>query len=812
MKNIRGCFIFCVRSSLFLISISLAFVSYVYADPLHVPTGQHVYSYIPAPEPRKSSDPSFALPMGIGSAATGGQFLDLSIGFSDFSAPVDIYLGIMAPSISPEILLVTASGSLQPISQGMAKWREGVITSTDQTVFASIPLNSLPEGTYDAYALVTPAGRLGPVFSGSLGSAYYLWNTRISLPLTNSPGLGSIGDIPGQLLLPEGHVDEIAAALAKEVLSGGLQTLPALLSAAGMAGFDIKHGGEIISQGQGSQGISIDAFELQLMAVLLNLGFSMPLDDITSDLVSAAPDIMSGDELKNIIIDGIREHAQNSTGPHRFWARFVVELGKQSSPSYDILNSSIGDISMNTAQINFILWRLSADISVMPGLAPALDGASAEAEDGYRVAQVGSGSSPCEFTNPVSDFQAAAAKAGFGKIYGWLDKLNNRTGFKSLKFGTTIFNTAFTYMKFAAQLALYDGKVKIDGDPPLHRTKYTGNNGEQRDFKFKARYDGDNLQWINCFRTAFNIMGLDFTVPNGPIQGADVQWKIYKGGNIIMFAPGQNPVKGNITNENGETSIKIEGRAQKKQLPQNAKKVTKSALVVTEVAAKMNNPKDIAEILPSVFGGAKILITLPTKLFERTHWLTSGYDLQVEDWSEDLTLSFDSLIRNENNCGSNFKWTAHVQAKDIDLSPDCDDVTPNCSSFSGSGILKYVSLQYFDSNTCPREITNDGSIEATFNKIDNLLLLKLNIYDRVDLASGCQFHEVNNYVAHLWSTQFLSFHHEATVLTKTNDYAYAFALSGTEAGYERNYFQTRPHFCGIAKEETKISISTTSGD
>jgi len=617
--------------------VFLALTSHAFAEPMLAPARQEVYQYLPAADPRKSSDPSLAIPFGIGPLASGQDTLELRVGFADFSAPVDIYLGIYAPSVSPDILMVTQSSGLQPLSQGLVTWRHEITTTADQLLFGSgIPVSLLPADTYHLYALVTP----------HVGStdAFYFWDSSFALPISSSGDLGVLGQLPAQFPMPQGSIDAAAAALAKEVLVGGSKTLPALMTAIQAAGIGIRNGADniIVSPAQPSQGFLSDAYEVQAVALLSNFGLTFNLSDLSSDLGGVRTDTFGDTELANIILGGIRDTAQNGSGPVRFWARFIVELGRQSPSPYDLLGSSlVADIPLNPIQLNFILWRFAADVAVMTGSSSQTSGVSSQTKTVLlRTGQSG-GSSPCSFNGTESfimDWTAAASKYGFKNLYSYIDKFKNVIDPSSgLKAGQTIANTALAYAKYLATLALYNSTIRMDGNPPLHRTKSTSNDGEQRTFIFEAKYDTGNYQWLNCFRIMFNAMGLDFSLPNdGPIKGADVQWSIYRGGKIVEFAIGTDPVKGHVTDDKGITKVDLVGKRQNKALPADAKAVTKQAALDADVALKSVKVKDIGDIATQVPGGAKILLTLPIKLLERMHSLTTRLTFPVEDWTDDL--------------------------------------------------------------------------------------------------------------------------------------------------------------------------------
>src|SRR5512135_1787920 len=106
--------------SIGLVIIGSAFsVTAGYADlSVPVPTGQQSFSaYGPIAAPVISAEPLQAMPIGLGSVASGGDTMSIQVGIAPFSGPVDIYFGFLAPSIDPQnIYRLTSNDTLMPLS------------------------------------------------------------------------------------------------------------------------------------------------------------------------------------------------------------------------------------------------------------------------------------------------------------------------------------------------------------------------------------------------------------------------------------------------------------------------------------------------------------------------------------------------------------------------------------------------------------------------------------------------------------------------------------------------------------------------
>lgn len=185
--------------SLVLVVISNAFaITISYADQsLAVPTGQESFpARGPVALPIISTDPSQAMPIGLGSAASGGDKLSVQVGLAPFSGPVDIYFGFFAPAIDPQnIYILTMNDTFIPLSVSPSPWK---INASGGVSLASslgnISVSSLPPGRYTFYLLVTPASSL---------DSYYLWTTAIDiadnvLPISVNGSLCSADSYPNK--------------------------------------------------------------------------------------------------------------------------------------------------------------------------------------------------------------------------------------------------------------------------------------------------------------------------------------------------------------------------------------------------------------------------------------------------------------------------------------------------------------------------------------------------------------------------------------------------------------------------------------
>ena len=388
------------------------------------------------------------------------------------------------------------------------------------------------------------------------------------------------GRLPEPLRTPAGRPDEVAATLAKQVAAGTDQSMPALLTAIMAMGFGIRDaGGGITQTVQPGQGLIFEAWEVAAMAKMYGERRTVELSYLTGGLESI-PELKQI-QLDKIILDGIRKQAVSDQPELRLWARFIVELGRNSEQPYDILrvpNNRV--IRLDTIQNALILRRLLGDIysrgqrplqartwkrSVPPAVA---GGSTNRSRDQHQhrdshhrthplpqVVLTASKSAPLIFRQPqsqqpcgmsdmeatIADMRATAATSAFGELMSWLEKkLGGSAGDLFGAYGkfANIANIILAYAKFIATYAGLETEITVE-NPPLVRNTDT-RAGQRRQLTAKVSMKIDKFQQVNCFRWLLNFgTGLDFNLMNdGPLPGVGVNWHIMSGGFADFYHSG----------------------------------------------------------------------------------------------------------------------------------------------------------------------------------------------------------------------------------------------------------------------------------
>ncbi len=128
---------------------------------LAVPASQQVFFHSAVTNPEKTSNPSQAKPIAIGSLADGGNLLSVELGTLEFENPVDVYLALYVPALDPFNLYLISDLGITPLSAGLTPLKATTTGPINMALFGDIPTVLLPKTTYYLGLYVSPAGNLG---------------------------------------------------------------------------------------------------------------------------------------------------------------------------------------------------------------------------------------------------------------------------------------------------------------------------------------------------------------------------------------------------------------------------------------------------------------------------------------------------------------------------------------------------------------------------------------------------------------------------------------------------------------------------
>jgi len=136
---------------------------------LPLPHGVNVFNYQTEETTKRANEPANCKPMAF---KVDSGILTLAVDLPAFASAVDLYLGIYAPVINPNdiLLIVNNGGEINWLSNGLKTWLSNTIGNINQPVSLYVKPEDLPQGNYYFYLLTVPANDL------SLAN-YYLWST-----------------------------------------------------------------------------------------------------------------------------------------------------------------------------------------------------------------------------------------------------------------------------------------------------------------------------------------------------------------------------------------------------------------------------------------------------------------------------------------------------------------------------------------------------------------------------------------------------------------------------------------------------------
>ena len=327
------------------------------------------------------------------------------------------------------------------------------------------------------------------------------------------------GKLPEPLRMPAGNVDQQATALAKAVATGDDSSIAALYAAVLASGYGVRDIDKSVMQTtENGQGLVLASWQVAAAAKLYGEDYGVTLAHLSNSFTQTVPALKSM-PIADAILDGIRKAAKSNHPAVRFWAQFIVALGKQSAAPYDLLTQvDPAKTRLDAIQVAFILSRLSGEFAVIEKRTaahhPRLRSESFQSSCG--------GASDVE--DLINDYDALEQTTLF-------DIITERLGGKAATYGKVagVANVVLTVFKFIVSYASLEVEITMDGDK-LIRTKTT-TPGERRLLTATLKMDTSKWDMINCLRPTLNKVGLDVDIPkSGPLAGVNAVWVIVLGG------------------------------------------------------------------------------------------------------------------------------------------------------------------------------------------------------------------------------------------------------------------------------------------
>ncbi|WP_027482986.1 hypothetical protein [Deinococcus pimensis] len=445
-------------------------------------------------------------------------------------------------------------------------------------------------------------------------------------------------------------VDTRAARLSGVVRAGGADATAAFGEALAAAGIGVRalDGQVLRAAQQPSLGLAFAEHDPAVILRAQQQGGTVTLAELADTLRVLAPNADQG-EIARLLREDLRRDLSSDVPTVRFWARFVTSLTPDGQPALTS-DAAPADVPVSAAQHALILLRLAGGAAARARtLDPTVPLTSASSSSGGTMRALAAPAN-CTFggtEGTIMDAAALGLTSGFGQLLGYLDGISSTPGESAASRASDLLglaNLVTSYAKFVLTFAGFQMDLTVD-QPDVTRTKSTVSNGDGvHTATVKVHYDlSAGLQYLNCFRLAFNHVGVDFSTPNaGVVEGADVRWRVFaadgdgsyaqKHTNILAALAGEE-VMHDRTGADGTAQLRFEGVRQDRDLGPAPTPVDKSGEVTAISTIKSASfAADLVDALGTAAGGVGGLLTMPQELAYRMWPISSTMPLRVRDW------------------------------------------------------------------------------------------------------------------------------------------------------------------------------------
>lgn len=531
---------------------------------------------------------------------------------------------------------------------------QNFIFSTFQKFFTLILLTGILSGTFQVAAqtkrAVTTTKKTAVVKTPTTPVKEEIADLDGLIPPDKSKTMSAAfknGVLPAPAALPSGNIEEQAALLAEMVAAGDDNSTAALITAFKTAGYGVRDKeGEVSFNQENWMGLAIDAEEIAAISKLYGNGYGIGLGRFGDGLAILSPAWKKETNVQNVV-ESIRNASFSSNQSVRFWANFIIEMGKHAQVPFDLRNDEdIKHARLDAVQMALILSKLSADLyylSKKPRRQAQIEkpkqdyfiNASYRNDLNVQKTKIVATNfahnkaanstddtvAPCtmsEIDALTLDLQATGASIIYEEFIKLLELRGDITKTPGQLIGAA--NAALILLKLIMTYSALEAEIKMDGRF-LTKTKTTVD-GERKTLTAKVKMDVGKWQMANCIRPLLNLAGLDFSLPSdGALTGVRVDWNLVEGGqtgNILeqirkngtedsdalvyldtlpFAAKEDNKKHYNYTDDKGESKIYVVGTRQKtdmskqllnpvmKRIAVNLDIQVKSMKIKTDVAA-----------------------------------------------------------------------------------------------------------------------------------------------------------------------------------------------------------------------------------
>ncbi len=600
-------------------------------------------------------------------------------------------------------------------------------------------------------------------------------------PLDDFPEKG----LPVPYFVGDNPSDELAVSLAKEIFKYDEKSLSVLMGTLQKAGFYIKDTNQkILYKPTVMYDMELAFYDFEVAGMLKSSGIGVVTNiKKFAELLSANVEGISAETVGKAILEDLRNARNSENQRIRFAATLIFELGKQFPTPVDLTKTTPENSTINIIQSSLIEKILLGDL---------IDAYTKATEESsfYKKSDLFKSPNKVLFANAdfrkkdlpncneIIDEMLTIQKSekniykGADKIKTFIETLKNgakyEDGFvkgskagkapyslqplKDFGIALKLVNIALAWLKLL--MAYLNIKIELSAqNPPLKRTK-SRNIGEWIEITAKISMDlldKKTTDYLNCVGKAIEYAsGLKLSVPKaGSLSGNTVTWEVVTSGNssskfleppaFLRSVDGSPDTSKEKTNENGESKVKLWGKAQREDLTNEPvipviKNVDLRASVALE---KMDFGKDAGklgkllleeygynlligalEVLPEMFGKMKLRaksLRVPVRDYTpcSEDW---GGEINIERTYTKPTNVLAGRLANGNSTGSGSRIVTILEKVDITLNPrkqeEMNIKPPNPATLFVSGKYTNIFTGEYDDNPCCGETA--GSFDTKF--------------------------------------------------------------------------------------------------
>jgi hypothetical protein len=449
------------------------------------------------------------------------------------------------------------------------------------------------------------------------------------------------------LPVPSGDHKAFAEKLA-QTLQDTTRAEPALVTAFALLDLPVStHEGKLAPvAGASPRGVPTPAWVVQFLATNAQRAPAVNLGQLFAAL-SAHPDLKGMDLGPLVLRDWARAFHASERG-RADAAAVLLRLGAPTGPSMSdtLANARPEQINVSALQAQLLLRRLAQEIVLTGG------GTASSAHPAPRRIAVKDGqSSPCSMSHD-QEMVEGVGSSGYSKIFNEvLEKLREKgiiSPGSNLESNREVGSFIVDLANYVLLLAALHVDASIDR-PPLVRT-HDKQAGELRTVTAHVYFDAGRAAMVNCWRLAFASVGMSgLEVPeNGPLANVKVSFRGRQGTSEVEFDPtvrftGPTDAK---TNDDGKASVNVEGRPQRRKIPDSAPPVDKTATVSIQVIPTDTSFfSDLEKLFKLALAKGEVSPSLGIEMLKRMNPVPFLYDIAVRDWQDGRRFTLNGSYR-----------------------------------------------------------------------------------------------------------------------------------------------------------------------